>query len=331
MNYYEKHIGDYIRDTVSLSMLEDGAYNRLMDQCYQTERPLPLDKKMIYRLARATSTAERKAVDFVVETFFQKSEEGYVQKRIQEEIERYWERDTSKEQTRENDKERQRRARERRKQLFEELRSHGITPEFNTPSKELSRILSRVTSGGQSQESHENVTRDNTAIQSPDTRHQTPDIKPEPSLVASTVVGTGEAQIERLSDSKRNVEIAVLLRAKGVKPFTFAHPQAIEWAANPAVTDEILDAAVTQARDYKPTGDISPNYLKPIVEQLLNPPAPSATQAKPRDDWTWKKSDAGIDRKGKELGMHPRPTESYRDYADRIEAEIAKRRGGNAA
>jgi uncharacterized protein YdaU (DUF1376 family) len=91
MNYYEKHIGDYISDTVSLTMLEDGAYNRLMDQCYQTERPLPLDRKMVYRLARATSTAERKAVDFVVAHFFIETAAGYVQKRIQQEIERYQE------------------------------------------------------------------------------------------------------------------------------------------------------------------------------------------------------------------------------------------------
>lgn len=89
MNYYERHIGDYIRDTVSLTMLEDGAYNRLLDQYYQTERPLSLDRKMVYRLARATSATERKAVDFVLETFFTRTEEGYKQKRVQAEIERF--------------------------------------------------------------------------------------------------------------------------------------------------------------------------------------------------------------------------------------------------
>lgn len=89
MNYYEKHIGDYIKDTVSLSMLEDGAYNRLIDQCYQTEKPLPLDVKEIYREARAISAAERKAVDYVLRKFFVETEAGYVQKRINAEIARY--------------------------------------------------------------------------------------------------------------------------------------------------------------------------------------------------------------------------------------------------
>lgn len=89
MNYYEKHIGDWVKDTVSLTMLEDGAYNRLIDQYYQSEKPLSLDKKLVYRLARANSSAERKAVDFVVETFFDLTEQGYVQKRVEAELTRY--------------------------------------------------------------------------------------------------------------------------------------------------------------------------------------------------------------------------------------------------
>ncbi|AIV65108.1 YdaU family protein [Burkholderia pseudomallei] len=89
MNFWSRHIGDFIRDTVSLTMLEDGAYNRLLDQAYQSERPLPLDKKLVYRLARATSAAERRAVDFVLETFFHARDDGYHQKRCDIEIAAY--------------------------------------------------------------------------------------------------------------------------------------------------------------------------------------------------------------------------------------------------
>lgn len=89
MNYYEKHIGDYIKDTVSLTMVEDGAYNRLIDQCYQTEKPLPLDSKEVYREARANTPAERKAVDYVLGKFFDKTNKGYIQKRVEVEIVRY--------------------------------------------------------------------------------------------------------------------------------------------------------------------------------------------------------------------------------------------------
>ncbi|WP_081768984.1 DUF1376 domain-containing protein [Herbaspirillum sp. RV1423] len=118
---------------------------------------------------------------------------------------------------------------------------------------------------------------------------------------------------------KRNVEIAVLLRAKGIKPFTFAHPLAVEWADNPKITDDILIAAVEQARQYKGDADISPNYLKPIIADLLNPPAQ-------REDNAWKRTDAGIDAKGREMGMFAKPTESYADYRTRIENEIRKRK-----
>ncbi|MGL4490894.1 MAG: YdaU family protein [Rhizobiaceae bacterium] len=89
MNYYERHIGDYIKDTVSLTMLEDGAYNRLIDQCYQTEKPLPSDIKEVYREARAVTGPERKAVDYVLGKFFERTENGYVQKRIGLEIIKY--------------------------------------------------------------------------------------------------------------------------------------------------------------------------------------------------------------------------------------------------
>jgi uncharacterized protein YdaU (DUF1376 family) len=89
MNYYERHIGDWIKDTVALDMIEDGAYNRLTDQYYQTEKPLPLDIREVYRLARANKPAERKAVDYVLSKYFERTEEGYRQKRADEEIQRY--------------------------------------------------------------------------------------------------------------------------------------------------------------------------------------------------------------------------------------------------
>jgi hypothetical protein len=104
------------------------------------------------------------------------------------------------------------------------------------------------------------------------------------------------------------------------------HPECIAWASDERVTDQVLQAAIEQARQYKPApSDIAPAYLKPIVEQLVNPPAAPTRAAE--DPWAWKRSDAGIDRKGKELGMFARGTESYRDFADRITAEIQKRKG----
>lgn len=89
MNYYERHLGDYVRDCSHLSMLEDGAYSRLMDAYYIREAPLPADVKECCKLARATTTAEKKAVAYVLAGFFERREDGHHQKRCDEELDRY--------------------------------------------------------------------------------------------------------------------------------------------------------------------------------------------------------------------------------------------------
>jgi uncharacterized protein YdaU (DUF1376 family) len=86
MNYYNKHIGDYAKDTAHLSMIEDGAYNRMMDTYYGMEKPLPLDRERLYRLVRARGASERKTVDAMLEEFFTQEADGWHHKRCDEEI-----------------------------------------------------------------------------------------------------------------------------------------------------------------------------------------------------------------------------------------------------
>jgi uncharacterized protein YdaU (DUF1376 family) len=185
MNYYEHHLGDWAKDTVHLTMLEEGAYRRLVDVYYVKEKPLPKAIRDIYKLARAGARPEREAVDAVLREFFQERDDGWHHKRCDEELARYAEGQEEVIGKRENDKERQRRARERRKQLFEHLRGHGIVPAWDTKTSDLEAQLSRVTGGAESQTGHTDtgtghanvtqpVTRDNTAIHTPDTNPQTP-------------------------------------------------------------------------------------------------------------------------------------------------------------
>jgi len=89
MNYYEHHLGDYMRDTAHLSLLEDGAYRRLIDAYYVRERPLPADVKECCKLARAGSRVEREAVAYVLGQFFELTGDGYRQKRCDEVIAKY--------------------------------------------------------------------------------------------------------------------------------------------------------------------------------------------------------------------------------------------------
>ncbi|HON48582.1 MAG TPA: YdaU family protein, partial [Kiritimatiellia bacterium] len=87
MNYYRHHIGDYLRDTAHLSMLEDAAYRRMLDLYYMREQPLPAESKAVCRLVRARSPEECEAVETVLAEFFTLGVDGWSQKRADSEIE----------------------------------------------------------------------------------------------------------------------------------------------------------------------------------------------------------------------------------------------------
>lgn len=125
MNHYPHHIGDYLKDTAHLTMIEDGAYRRLIDLYYQHEQPLPADKRQVYRLARAVTPAERKAVDTILSEYFTTAPDGHRHKRCDEEIEQYQALNEDSKEKKENEKERQRRHRQRRKELFAALRAEA--------------------------------------------------------------------------------------------------------------------------------------------------------------------------------------------------------------
>lgn len=91
VNYYEHHLGDYAAATAHLSWDEDMAYTRLLRAYYHHEKPLPLEVKELYRLVRASNSAQRKAVDGVLREFFVQHQDGWHQKRCDEEIARYQE------------------------------------------------------------------------------------------------------------------------------------------------------------------------------------------------------------------------------------------------
>lgn len=89
MNYYEHHIGDYDADTAHLSWSEDMAYTRLLRLYYRKEAPIPADVGQACRLVRATSKDERKAVESVLQEFFELREDGWHQSRCDGEIGKY--------------------------------------------------------------------------------------------------------------------------------------------------------------------------------------------------------------------------------------------------
>lgn len=88
MNHYPKHVGDFLRKTLGLSMLQDGAYNRALDLYYAEEKPLPA-KPEVYLSLRCQSKDDRAAVDFILARYFTETPEGYRHERCDEEIAHY--------------------------------------------------------------------------------------------------------------------------------------------------------------------------------------------------------------------------------------------------
>lgn len=187
MNYYEHHLGDYAKDTTSLSMLEDGAYRRLIDVYYSKEFPLPADFAKVCKSARANSKVEKAAVQFVLDEFFTLTPEGYRHKRCDEEIERYQASQEGAEDKRDNEKERQKRHRVERKAMFETLRARGIIPPWDATTATLRGLIgaeaitppvtTTVTLPVTASVTPP-VTRTATATHTPDTSPQSPDTSP---------------------------------------------------------------------------------------------------------------------------------------------------------
>lgn len=86
MNFYKRHLGDIAKATGHLSQGEMGAYDLLLDWCYSNEKPLPLRLADVHRIGRAATKAERANVDRVLADFFDKTADGYTQKRVLEEM-----------------------------------------------------------------------------------------------------------------------------------------------------------------------------------------------------------------------------------------------------
>lgn len=87
MNYYERHIGDYLKDTAHLSLLHHGIYSRLMDVYYTRE--LGFNEGEAHRLIGARSKEERAATDDVLQEFFSLQGGVWYQRRCDQEIARY--------------------------------------------------------------------------------------------------------------------------------------------------------------------------------------------------------------------------------------------------
>lgn len=141
LNYYEHHLGDWAAATGHLTWDEDMAYTRLLRAYYHHERAIPEGQQ--YRLAKAATAAQRKAVDQVLAEFFELRDGLHHQKRADAEVERY------------QDKQRKAKASANARWSQSERNANASPDAMRTHS-------------------------DGNALQTPDTRHQTPNTEPPP-------------------------------------------------------------------------------------------------------------------------------------------------------
>lgn len=238
-----------------------------------------------------------------------------------------WDRRVEYREVEDNKNERQRRWRERCKHLSDRLRQIGITPPKGASLETLEELLrdAGVDIKASTNSSHvDDGDEGETSTVDKGEIGKTGTVKRQRQGQGQGQIKTLEAaevSSEATSAASRIGEICIFLRRYGINTSP-QHLSTHAWAGNPAVTDELLTTAIAKAKKQKPNGDIHPNYLKPIIEDLLHP-LPEIPRAEP----AWDRSDAGTDAKGRELGMTPRGGESYRDYAARIRTEIDRRKG----
>jgi uncharacterized protein YdaU (DUF1376 family) len=89
VNFYKHHLGDYDGATAHLSWEEDLAYTRLLRAYYRREKPIPANPAETYRLVRALTATQKRAVTTVLHEFFVEQEDGWHNKRADEEITAY--------------------------------------------------------------------------------------------------------------------------------------------------------------------------------------------------------------------------------------------------
>jgi uncharacterized protein YdaU (DUF1376 family) len=82
VKWYKFAAAEYQIKTIHLSDAEDLAYRRLLDMAYLSEKPIPLDTNLVSRRIRL----DQDIVDQVLSEFFEKTAEGYRNRRVEEEV-----------------------------------------------------------------------------------------------------------------------------------------------------------------------------------------------------------------------------------------------------
>lgn len=147
--------GDYLRDTMSLSLAEHGAYIKLLAHYYSTGNPIPGDDRMVFRITGAVFPEEQDAAKLVLTQFFEHDDQAnvYRHSRADKEFKR---------------------AREQSKKKSEAGRRGAAKRWQNDGSSNGKRIASAMEINGKC---HDSANGKTMAYQRPDTRDHIPETR----------------------------------------------------------------------------------------------------------------------------------------------------------
>jgi len=352
MNYYEHHIGDYTVATTHLTFIEDATYSRLLRRYYSTEKPLPSDVKLIQKLIGAVSSLEKNAVVNMLNEFFVLTADGWRQRRCDHEIKRY--------------KDKQNKAKRNAESRWQGPGDSELPSEEVLNSEGFGHADAMLEKCGRIPDAM--LTSHQTPVtnhQSPDSIPQTPINQTD--VGKTKRAGNGQqgpksgrsAKVVALDPSEPQVLKAIpalqVVRDDPAEPrpgeeaaredlalqTRFAALVSKEGGAvaisdvriremvKTGASEEELIKAISIARETRKKASvntpINAGYVLAILKTVLlkrYTPDPG--------ELTWWKSHAGIDAKGRELGMQAQGSESYECFKARIFTELRKRKEAGA-
>ncbi len=263
MNYYEKHLGDYLKNAAHLTLLEHGVYSRLMDVYYVHEAPIPAAKAA--RLIAARSKEELAALELVLQEFFELQEDGcWHQSRCDEAIAAYQEGEPEREVKKANEDNRTKRHREERSRLFKIITDAGEHAAWNAPMAEIRNMAARIQGGKPATPAPKPETQGDTkpatpvtapatpvtATQTPDTNPQSPNTNPQ-SPEEKTQEQSAAAPSPAVTPTRAGSACLALRRA-GISDGSTSHPKLLVLLEQGVTDDELVDAAKAAVTAKKP-------------------------------------------------------------------------------
>lgn len=283
MNYFEFHLGDYIRDTAHLTMVEDAAYRRLLDIYYVRETALPRDPKACAKLCRASSKSELDAVAYVLREFFILAEDGYHNPRADREIAR------------------------------------------------VAGKKGKAKAAANARWSHHRNGCSVDASASPEQCHGDADAMPPArgSIRQSPVTNNQPiaSGIGISTDDTPAATVCARLLEAGITNANPTHPKLVKLLDAGLSVDEIASIGPEAMEKGKGFAWLLGAAEGRRRDAAAVPSLPSVSAA----DAQWWKTDAGIERRGRELGMTSHPGETYTDYRHRISERLQQDSGAHNA